>query len=204
MSSSMSIYPEAELQGILSQVHTHCAADTRGDVASYIPEFSLADPGDFGLALATVSGQIFTVGEAGTPFTIQSVSKAFTYCLANELLGPDEVMRHVGVEPSGDAFNSIEFDPTTARPFNPMVNAGAITVAGLLYRELGQGAFAFILDRLSRAAGRSLDMDEAVYRSSRTPATAIAPSRTCSKVPVYSPARSTTWWICISASAPSA
>lgn len=165
MIPSMSAGAEAELQGILSQVHAQCAADTRGEVASYIPELSLAEPDDFGLALATVSGQIFTAGEAETPFTIQSVSKAFTYCLANELLGPDEVMRHVGVEPSGDAFNSIEFDPTTARPFNPMVNAGAITVAGLLYRELGEGAYPFILDRLSRAAGRTLDMDEAVYRS---------------------------------------
>ena len=156
---------DSELQEILTQVHAQCAADRRGEVASYIPELASADPDHFGLALATVSGQLFTAGHAETPFTIQSVSKAFSYCLVNELLGPDELMRYVGVEPSGDAFNSIEFDPTTARPFNPMVNAGAITVVGLVYRELGDGAFEFILDRFSRAAGRRLDLDDAVYRS---------------------------------------
>jgi glutaminase len=165
MPATMTADAAAELQGILAQVHAHSVADTRGEVATYIPELARANPDDFGLALATVSGQLFTVGEAGTPFTIQSVSKAFTYCLANELLGPEEVMRHVGVEPSGDAFNSIEFDPTTARPFNPMVNAGAITVAGLLYRQFGAEAFDAVLDRFSRAAGRRLDMDEAVYSS---------------------------------------
>jgi len=165
MPATMTADAEAELQGILSHVHAHSVADTSGEVATYIPELARANPDDFGLALATISGQLFTVGEAWTPFTIQSVSKAFTYCLANELLGPEEVMRHVGVEPSGDAFNSIEFDPTTARPFNPMVNAGAITVAGLLYRQFGTEAFDAVLESFSRAAGRRLDMDEAVYRS---------------------------------------
>ncbi len=69
------------------------------------------------------------------------------------------------MEPSGDAFNAIVFDPATLRPFNPMVNAGAITVAYLIYRELGDGAFAFVLERLSRAAGRGLSISEDVYHS---------------------------------------
>lgn len=162
---AMTADAEEELQGILAQVHAQCASDSSGEVATYIPELANAAPDDFGLALATVSGRLFTAGQANTHFTIQSVSKAFTYCLANELFGAHEVMRYVGVEPSGDAFNSIEFDPSTALPFNPMVNAGAITVAGLLHQKLGDGAFDFILDRLSRAAGRPLDMDDAVYRS---------------------------------------
>ena len=54
-----------------------------------------------------------------------------------ELVGRDEVLRRVGVEPSGDAFNAIIFDPHTDRPFNPMVNAGAITVAGILHEVAG-------------------------------------------------------------------
>lgn len=74
---------DSELQEILTQVHAQCVADRRGEVASYIPELARADPDHFGLALATVSGQLFTAGHAETPFTIQSVSKAFTYCLVN-------------------------------------------------------------------------------------------------------------------------
>ena len=60
----------------------------------------------------------------------------------------------------GDAFNAIEFDPRTRRPYNPMVSAGAITVAALLHNHLGTGAFDFILDGLQPAAGRQLDVDE--------------------------------------------
>jgi glutaminase len=96
------------------------------------------------------------------------VSKAFTYCLALELMGRDAVLSRVGVEPSGDAFNAIMFDPHTNRPFNPMVNAGAITVAGIVHEIAGAGAFDLIMKRFSAAAGRRLALDEAVYRSEAT------------------------------------
>ena len=56
-------------------------------------------------------------------------------------------------EPSGDTFNAIEFDPHTNRPYNPMVNAGAITVAGIIHEVAGSGALELMLDRLSRAFG---------------------------------------------------
>ena len=63
----------------------------------------------------------------------------------------------VGVEPSGDPFNAIEFSPVTRRPYNPMVNAGAIAVSGMLRDALGaEAAFDLILERFSQAAGRQL------------------------------------------------
>ena len=136
-----------------------------GKLADYIPELAAVDPDGFGLAIATGNGKLFTVGDALTPFTIQSVSKAFAYCLALELVGREEVLSRVGVEPSGDPFNAIEFDPHTNRPFNPMVNAGAITVSGMLRDAKGDDALAFMLDRFSRAAGRRLRVNQAVYES---------------------------------------
>lgn len=164
--------PEAEthpagemLQALLNAVHARWAAEHAGEIANYIPELSKADDNHWGLAIATPDGNLWQAGDAEVPFTIQSVSKACTYCLALELSGRERVIARVGVEPSGDAFNAIEFDPATLRPFNPMVNAGAITVAGILYEHFGMDAFGFLLDRLSIAAGRQLDMDEAVYRS---------------------------------------
>ena len=86
--------------------------------------------------------------------------------MALELVGREQVLSRVGVEPSGGPFNAIEFDPVFRRPYNPIVNAGAITVAGFLRDALGPDrAFDVILDRFSEAAGRQLYLNEAVYRS---------------------------------------
>jgi glutaminase len=154
-----------EMQLILDDVYRRSLDNRDGALADYIPELAKAEPDRFGLAIATAKGELYAVGDAATPFTIQSISKAFTYCLAIELIGREAMLERVGVEPSGDAFNAIEFDPHTRRPFNPMVNAGAITVAGILHDAKGADAFDFVLDRFSRAAGRKLDVDDSVYRS---------------------------------------
>jgi glutaminase len=135
-----------------------------GEVADYIPELSKANPGHFGIAIASVGGKFHSIGDAGVPFTIQSVSKAFAFCLALEVAGVELVSARVGVEPSGDPFNAIVFDEAN-RPFNPMVNAGAIAVAGMLYEKLGDGAFDFVMERFSAATGSPLSLNEAVYRS---------------------------------------
>jgi len=149
------------LQRAWSKQHKNSA----GTVADYIPELTKANPDHFGMAIATANGRLYSVGDALVPFTIQSVSKAFAFCLALEIAGPKKVAGRVGVEPSGDPFNAIVFDPTTNRPFNPMVNAGAIAIAGILCDYLGKDAFDFLLSRFSIAAGRELTVDEAVYRS---------------------------------------
>ncbi len=153
------------IDSILAATHARHLPNVTGAVADYIPELAVADPDHFGIAIATVNGKLHTAGDADHPFTIQSVAKAFIYCLALELVGRDAVMARVGVEPSGDPFNAIEFDPHSNRPFNPMVNAGAITVDGIIHGVAGSDAFELIIDRLSQAAGRRLTMDEAVYRS---------------------------------------
>jgi glutaminase len=154
-----------EIERILPRILTRYTALRDGQVADYIPELAWMEPDSFGIALATAEGEQFSVGDAERPFTIQSVSKALTFCLALELAGPEMVRSRVGVEPSGDAFNAIEFDPVTRRPYNPMVNAGAIAISGLLYEVLGDDAFEQVLERFSAAAGRRLTLDEAVYRS---------------------------------------
>lgn len=135
-----------------------------GAVADYIPELSKAAPDGFGLAIATVGGKLYAIGDADVPFTIQSISKAFMFCLAIEIAGHDFVDQRVGIEPSGDAFNTIVFD-SRHRPFNPMVNAGAIAIASIIYKKLGSDSFDFVIERFSAAAGRPLALNEMVYKS---------------------------------------
>ena len=151
---------------VLSNIYHQVVGNTDGALADYIPELAKVDPNLFGVALATTNGRVHSIGDATAEFTIQSTSKALTYCMAMELAGREEVFSRVGVEPSGDAFNSIELDPFTRRPYNPMVNAGAITVAGILRDVVGfDGAFDLVLDRFSQAAGRQLTLNEEVYQS---------------------------------------
>ena len=98
------------------------------------------------------------------PFTIQSISKAFVFALALETVGAKAVEETIGVEPSGDAFNSIRLNSEN-RPFNAMVNSGAITCSGLIYKAEGRDAFECIRESLSRFAGRQLSVDNAVFLS---------------------------------------
>jgi glutaminase len=158
---------EHELQHLIDALHLKYRRLDDGEVATYIPELSKADPHHFGICLITADGRTFAAGDCSCPFTIQSVSKPFTYGMVIELLGREKVFRHVGIEPSGDAFNAIELQSGTNRPFNPMINAGAITVTALLHSVFGDAAFDRLLERFNLAAGRELTVDQAVYESER-------------------------------------
>jgi glutaminase len=163
------VSPEAgasPLHRFLIECHAEFQKDNSGAVADYIPELKKANPDHFGVSLATIDGHVYEVGDSDVPFTIQSISKAFVFALALELLGADQVESVIGVEPSGDAFNSIRLRPDN-RPYNPMVNSGAIACSGLIHRAKGKEAFDYILAALGRFAGRGLDVDEAVFASER-------------------------------------
>src|SRR5262245_1800069 len=152
----------------LERLHAEISArPIEGKVADYIPELSKADPKWFGIALVTAGGHAYCVGDVDIPFTIQSISKPFVYGLVLEACGLDETMAKVGVEPSGEAFNSISLYPETGRPFNPMINAGAIACSGLLHSLYGERTVKRIVQKLSMLAGRPLQIDQAVYESER-------------------------------------
>ncbi len=157
----------APLQQFIERTHAHLANNQAGDVASYIPELTKADPNWFGICLVTVDGQTYATGDTTQLFTIQSISKPLTLGLALDELGPERVADRVGVEPSGDAFNSISLEPASGRPINPMINAGAIATAGLITSIDPEHARDRLLGMYGRAAGRALKIDDAVFRSER-------------------------------------
>ena len=156
-----------ELQNAIESLHDKYKLLDDGELATYIPELGKANPEDFGICLVTADGRVFETGDCNTPFTIQSISKPFTFGMVLEELGHKEVFQHVGVEPSGDAFNSIQLQSVTNKPYNPMINTGAITVTALLHARHGRQALDHMLEHFSAAAGRELSIDESVYASER-------------------------------------
>ncbi|MER7754134.1 glutaminase [Kitasatospora sp. NPDC097643] len=137
----------------------------QGRVADYIPALAEADPEAFGMAVATVDGELYGVGDWERPFSIQSVSKLFTLALALAH-GGDTVWRGVGREPSGNPFNSlVQLETEHGIPRNPFINAGALVVTDRLQSLTGDAAGA-VRAFLRRESGNpGLDTDPAVAAS---------------------------------------
>lgn len=149
----------------LASVLSRCDANDGGALADHIPELADADPNKLALALSTIDGQIYSAGDDTYEFSIQSMSKPFAYALALQHHGIEKVLRKVGVEPSGEAFNQISLDSGTKTPKNPMMNSGAITTHSLIPADTGELRAEKLRAFLSEMAGRELSFDEDVYQS---------------------------------------
>lgn len=153
----------------LAEVYDRYKDLNTGKVADYIPELAKANPKGFGVAVCTPDGRLFEVGDTTQRFTIQSVSKPFVFSLALEDMGREETLKSVGVEPTGDAFNSlIKLGEGTGKPHNPMVNAGAIACAGLIKGADPTDRFNRILEHFSKFTGQPINVDMSVFTSERS------------------------------------
>ena len=104
-----------------------------GKVADYIPELAKADPSNLGICLMNKEGLMYHVGNWQVPFTMQSIAKTFSLILALQTAGYDKVFSKVGMEPTGDCFDSIvQLETKQLYPFNPMINAGAIVTVSCI------------------------------------------------------------------------
>ncbi len=157
----------APLRDVLRELHARYAAVDEGKVADYIPELAKADRRWFGIAIATPDGQVFEVGDCKQLFTIQSISKPFVYGLALEDHGLEHVLSKIGVEPTGEAFNAIVLDESSNRPFNPMVNAGAIATADLIKGKDFPERVSRLLAMFGKYCGRDMYIDNSVFMSER-------------------------------------
>jgi glutaminase len=157
----------APLREVLRDLYARHSKLMDGKVADYIPELAKADPKWFGISVAATDGRIIEVGDCDQLFTIQSVSKPLVYGLALEDHGVDQVLGKVGVEPTGEAFNSIVLDEASNRPFNPMVNAGAIATADLIKGKDQTERFSRVLEMFGKYCGRKMNIDNAVFLSER-------------------------------------
>lgn len=151
----------AALRELLDATREHDGGAVSDDIA----ELEAVDPEQLGIALVSIDGRRYAAGDGEAPFTIQSIAKALVFALALEDHGAGGVLEHVGVEPSGEAFDAISLHPESGRPPNPMVNAGALVTTSLIEADHPADRFARIRRCLSAFAGRELGVDEAVYRA---------------------------------------
>ncbi|MEO0407376.1 MAG: glutaminase A [Cyanobacteria bacterium P01_A01_bin.135] len=157
------------IQAFLEELHQRYQDLDDGKLASYIPELRKASPDWFGISMVTVDGQVFQVGNVAQLFTIQSISKVFVYGLALEERGRDRVLQRVGVEPTGDPFNSIiRLDESSKRPDNPMINAGAIATTSLIQGSDPTARLNQVLEMFNRYVGHPVFIDVSVFMSERT------------------------------------
>lgn len=153
------------IEGYLRELHADLTRLRTGVPYQGIPAMAGVNPDEFAIALATVDGHLYQVGDTHSEFSIQSISKPFSYGLALDDLGAAPVDEKIDVEPSGDAFNEISLARDTGRPANAMINAGAIAAVSLIPDAPGATRFERILERFSLCAGRELFLSEEIYHS---------------------------------------
>jgi glutaminase A len=151
----------------LQRVLEAARPDESGAPAAYIDVLAKADTSRLAVALAMVDGNVYSAGDDEVEFSIQSISKAFVYAMAIEDAGLKEVLTTISVEPSGDAFNELSLHEGTNRPYNPMINAGAITAHSLVVgpNATAEQRIERILKTMSKLAGRELKVCEEVYEA---------------------------------------
>ena len=139
----------------------------QGRVADYIPALARVAPDKFGMAVQTVDGEIFQVGDAPEPFSIQSISKVFTLTMALQFEG-EGLWKRLGREPSGNPFNSlVQLEYENGIPRNPFINAGALVLADVVLSHTGDAKGA-ILDFVRALCGSlTVEYDREVARSER-------------------------------------
>ncbi|MBD8043254.1 glutaminase A [Arthrobacter sp. Sa2BUA2] len=156
---------DSPIEHYLQRIHAEISDLKDGKPYSSIPAMANVDPDRFGIVLATADGYVYEVGDTREEFSIQSISKPFTYGLALADRGMDDVDAKVDVEPSGDSFNEISLAEGTGRPANAMINAGALTATSLVRGSGGNSRFKRILNTYSAFAGRQLSVSERIYQS---------------------------------------
>jgi glutaminase len=165
----------SNLNNLIQEIYNNNINNNQGLLASYIPELANINSELFAISITTIDGATYSYGDTKKLFTLQSTSKPFTYGQAVMDHGKDFVHNRVGVEPSGEAFNSIiELEKNTHRPFNPMINSGAIAVASMIQDKVENQKLIKrderLLNLFSNLCNRKLSINEEVFSSEKTTA----------------------------------
>lgn len=159
------------LQTLISDLHKTYQSVKEGRPASYIPELAHANPDHFAIVVTTTDGETISIGDKDVMFSLQSTSKPITYGKVLEDFGREFVLTKVGVEPTGEAFNSIvELEKHTHRPYNPMINSGAIAISSLIKGDSEEARLQKVLKLFEGYVGRPVQFDKKIFESEKNTA----------------------------------
>jgi len=156
-------------QEVLNQVYQKISeGENIGQVAQYIPELSIVNSDKFGAHLLTTKGDCFGVGDCKTKFSIQSISKVLSLSLAYKMIG-NQIWSRVGVEPSGNAFNSlVQLETDEGIPRNPLINAGAMVICDILISNLKEPAKDFISFIREISSNQEINYSKSIAESEKS------------------------------------
>lgn len=138
-----------------------------GNVANYIPELANIDPRKFGIHLCSLQNEHYSIGDSDERFSIQSISKVFALTMAYPILG-EELWKRVGVEPSGNPFNSlVQLEYESGIPRNPLINPGALVIADVLVSKLADPKKEYLEFVRHLANNNSIQYNEKVAESEK-------------------------------------
>ncbi len=156
----------ADLQRVVDTAYAKFKDDKSGKNADYIPYLAGVPSELFGVVIVTADGKVYSAGDVGYSFSIQSCSKVFTMCQVMQESGPETILKKVGVEPTGQAFNSVTaLGMFGNRAVNPLVNCGAMASVSLVKAKNAEERWQKILAYQSKFAGEQLKLIDDVYVS---------------------------------------
>ena len=157
---------KSEVEAALKAAYAKYKTLQEGANADYIPALAEVDPNIYGIALVTPEGKVFTMGDVKSEVSIQSISKVFTMALVMDEKGPDSIFNNMGVDATGQVFNSIvAIEQYKGAEMNPLVNAGAITATSMVLGDSREEIWNKILNYYNAFAGRELTVNKEVFDS---------------------------------------
>lgn len=163
----MRIIPAASiLKQAVDEAHRRFTNIKDGKNADYIPYLAKIPSKLFGIAIATVDGNVIEAGDTQFAFAIESISKVFNMALVMEDVGSVALRKKIGADPTGEPFNSVmAIELHRGKPLNPCVNAGAMATVSLVRASSADDRWTRIFKNMCDFAGRSLSLNEEVYKS---------------------------------------
>jgi glutaminase len=158
--------PSGDIDGAVRAAHQRFSTLNEGANADYIPALAQVPSHYFGVSLVTTDGGVHSVGDDQQAFSIQSISKVFTMALVMMESGPQRILDSVGVDATGQVFNSITaIEQNRGKEMNPLVNPGAIATTGNVTGGNSRAIWAKIIGIHNDCAGRPLQVNQPVYES---------------------------------------
>ncbi|MDF1645828.1 MAG: glutaminase A [Legionellaceae bacterium] len=158
---SGSLVPE---QATLNKVYHQYKSLGTGSPADYIPELAKVNPDLFSISVVTVDGKVMSVGDKNVYFSLQSISKVFTYALALNDHGEDTIFNHIGLEATGDGFNSIQSIENKQR-HNAFVNIGAIQTTSYIKGKDAEDKWSRLVSFSQSLGNKEIFLSDSIYRS---------------------------------------